>query len=98
MEDSTNSCMTLLEYCLDQGADLNARVDSEANVLHGACDVYLTPLPLLRRLVEAGADPMVVDCSGRRVADMVRKTWPEGHECRVYMEGVLAGTGSEEGR
>ncbi len=97
LEDSANDCMTLLEYCLDQGADLNARVDAGGNVLHGACEVYLIPMRLLQRLVEAGADPMVVDHFGRGVADMVRRTWPEGHECRVYMEGVLAGSGSEDG-
>jgi len=90
LADSVNDCMTLLEYCLDQGADVNARDDSGCNVLHGACDVDEIPLRLLRRLVEAGADPTVVDDFGRSVADRVRLTWPEGHKCRTYMEGVLA--------
>ncbi len=89
LEDSVNDCMTLLEYCLDQCADVNARVDSGANVLHEACVHDQIPLPLLRRIVEAGADPTVVDRFGRSVADNVRRTWPEGHECRVYMEDLL---------
>jgi len=92
LQDTVNNCMTLLEYCLDHGADVNARVDRGANVLHNACQVYEFPLRLLRRLVEAGADPTVVDHFGNSVADNVGRTWPAGHECRVYMESVLAGS------
>ncbi len=92
LEDSFQNCMTLLEYCLDQGADLNTRDDAGSTALHGACQVSETPLRLLRRMVEAGADPTVVDRFGCSVAENVRRTWPEGHECRAYMESVLAGS------
>ena len=94
MEDSTNDCLTLLEYCLDQDADLNARDDAGSTALHGACEMDEIPLRILRRIVEAGADPTIVDRFGRSVADSVRSTWPEGHECRVYMESVLGGSAS----
>ncbi len=97
LADSANDCMTLVEYCLDQGADPNARIDSGSNVLHGACEVDHIKVPILRRIVEVGADPTLVDCFGRSVADVVRVTWPEGHECRVYMEGVIAEAAAKSG-
>ncbi len=90
LSDSANDCMTLVEYCLDHGADPNACKDSGANVLHAACEVDHISASLLRRIVEAGADPMNIDCFGRSVTDVVRVSWPEGHECRDYMEGVIS--------
>lgn len=97
LADSANDCMTLVEYCLDAGADPNARKDSGSNVLHGACSVAHTGVRLLRRLVEDGADPTLVDCFGRSVADRVRRTWPEDHECRIYMESVIAEAAAKSG-
>ena len=97
LADSANDCMTVVEYCLDRGADTNARNDLGANVLHAACGVYQTSAELLCRLVKAGADPTLVNGLGRSVADQTRRTWPEDHECRIYMENVIAEAAAKSG-
>lgn len=90
LEDCANSSMCLLEYCLDEKADLNVRNDRGTTVLHGACGVHHIPLRVLRRIVDGGADVKALDERGKTVVDVARRTWDDGHECLEYIESLVS--------
>ena len=92
LEDCKNDCLTLLQYCLNEGADLTMRNDMGSTVLHDACEVYHMPLALLQQMVQGGADVTAIDDYQKRtVLEVVqrKKGWPPGHECRTYIESLF---------
>lgn len=89
LEDCIADNMTLLESCLDEGADVNIRNDMGNTPLLGACDVYITPVRILKKIVGRGADLSATDARGRDALTIARRTWPEGHECREYIETIM---------
>ena len=62
----------IVRYLLKSGLDVNAKNEKGATTLHYAALSAKEAQGLLQALLDAGADPLLLDNSGHRVANMIR--------------------------
>ena len=81
---------SLIDRLLERGVDLNVKGLREPGyAIHVLCEGYLEP-DLLRRFLDAGADPALQDDSGRTAVDIMLEHYHENLEHSRAMDEMIA--------